>query len=221
MTVCLPDRNLIIYKVTNLVNGKVYIGKTIKTLKDRKAKHIADAKRGSNILFHRAMRKNGISNFFFEVFSHCLSKEEMKQKEIETIKIMHSKNPDGYNLTDGGEGTIGFNITNETREKHRKAMIGNKINLGREPTTETRIKLSLAKKGRPPNSVGSPKTSKWYAAMNVMRGKSFRFGYKPSDKTKEKLRAANVGRKHTDEARDKIKAAWVIRKQKMASRMAA
>jgi hypothetical protein len=256
MTVCLENKHFIIYKITNQVNEKVYIGQTVKTLERRKERHIRDAMLGSGCAVHRAIRKYGIENFRFETLFYCLSKEEMDQKEIETIKVMRTKSPAGYNLTDGGEGGCGQVVSAETREKRRisqtgrkasdetrekmrvrmtglnlsdetklkmsKVHIGNKYNLGRKATLETRIKLSLAKKGKPRKAVQVPKSAKWYAVMNARKGKpSSRVGYKHSDETRAKMRTASLGRKHTDEARAKIKAAWVIRKQKMAYRIAA
>jgi hypothetical protein len=256
MTVCSQNRHFIIYKITNQVNGKVYIGQTAKTLERRKQGHIRDAMLGSGCAIHRAIRKYGIEKFRFETLFYCLSKEEMNQREIETIKAMCANGSGGYNLTDGGKGANGHIVSDETREKMRIVMTGRKFseerrakagkahiglkrsdetkakmskahkghhrNLGWKPSEETRAKLSLAKKGRPPNSVGSPKTAKWYAAMHATKGRiSNRLGCKVSEETKEKQRVANTGRKHTVEAKAKIKEAWIIRKQKMASRMAA
>jgi predicted GIY-YIG superfamily endonuclease len=219
MTVCPQNRHFIIYKITNQVNGKVYIGQTVKTLKRRKEGHIRDAMLGSGCAIHRAIRKYGIENFRFETLFHCLSKEETDQREVETIKAMCAKCPAGYNLTDGGKGASGHIVSDETREKMRivmtgqrfpaerrakagkahiglkhsdetkakmsKAHMGNKYCLGKKATAETRVKLSLAKKGKRPNNADSPKTEKWYAAMS------------------------------SPEQKEKIKASWITRRQQI------
>jgi group I intron endonuclease len=57
----------IIYKVTNLTNGKVYIGQTVRTLHQRKNSHIRDLKKNMDIVFHHALRKYGIDNFNWEI----------------------------------------------------------------------------------------------------------------------------------------------------------
>ena len=52
---------MIVYKVTNLINNKIYIGKTVQTLKRRISQHKHDAlKKDSQIKFHRAVRKYGL-----------------------------------------------------------------------------------------------------------------------------------------------------------------
>ena len=64
-----------IYKITNQVNGKFYIGKTIKTLKNRFHNHCYDAlKRDSTTYFHRAIRKYGKENFILEEIELCDNK---------------------------------------------------------------------------------------------------------------------------------------------------
>lgn len=65
----------IIYKVTNLINSKCYIGQTTKSLDDRRFIHIKDAKRQKyNSLFHKAIIKYGIDNFKWEVLCVCEDK---------------------------------------------------------------------------------------------------------------------------------------------------
>ena len=54
----------IIYKVTNKINGKIYIGQTIRTLKQRKECHIGESTRNrKNTVFYRAIRKHKKNNF--------------------------------------------------------------------------------------------------------------------------------------------------------------
>lgn len=53
----------IIYKVTNEINDKVYIGQTIRDLEKRKKSHILQSQRGSSYYFHRALVKYGVSTF--------------------------------------------------------------------------------------------------------------------------------------------------------------
>jgi len=60
----------IIYKVTNLINNKIYIGQTTGSLEKRKIKHISCAKLNSNIYFHKALNKYGIGSFDWEILEN-------------------------------------------------------------------------------------------------------------------------------------------------------
>lgn len=91
-----------IYKATNTVNGKMYIGQTIQGLGIRKWRHFQDTKRGSNIVFHKAIRKYGEDNFEFEVIDTASSEDELTNKEnywIETLKTyIEEEDSQGYNM---------------------------------------------------------------------------------------------------------------------------
>ena len=111
---------MLIYKVINLINGRVYIGKTITTLNERKYKHIYSSKSFSDMcVFHKAIRKYGIENFKWEVIYEC--DEVLILNVMETMKIIvnHSHvSENGYNLTWGGDGLPkGFKHTEETKKK--------------------------------------------------------------------------------------------------------
>ncbi len=95
-----------IYKVTNTVNGKTYIGQTTYTIKWRWNTHLTSAYNDRlgdhNTLFHRAIRKYGIDAFKVEEVEKCDS-SLLNERETHWIKQYNSyKN--GYNLTLGGEG---------------------------------------------------------------------------------------------------------------------
>jgi group I intron endonuclease len=93
-----------IYKWTNLINNKVYIGQSINILA-RKAEHIKLAKNENyttNIA--KAIRKYGIENFNFEIIEEC-SYKELNIKEEYYINYYDSLNKEkGYNMTSGGNG---------------------------------------------------------------------------------------------------------------------
>jgi hypothetical protein len=103
-----PDRGyiMIIYKVTNKINLKVYIGQTTMPLKLRKASHKCAALTShSNSYFHKAIRKYGWDSFEWVELYQCSSKEELDIKEIEYIveHDCHASSGKGYNLTKGGD----------------------------------------------------------------------------------------------------------------------
>jgi len=106
---------MLIYKVTNRINGKIYIGKTSKTLEHRKFEHEKISKGNSNLIFHRAIRKYGIESFKWETLCKCENDEELNLKEIEFINKFNSMPPVGYNISSGGTG--GNNITYNPNKK--------------------------------------------------------------------------------------------------------
>lgn len=100
-----PENITGIYKITNLVNNKSYIGKSIH-IPRRFLEHRSpnEWKRNSNKPLYLAFKKYGLENFTFEVIERC-SKEELNDKEKYWIAQLDTQNPDkGYNITAGGDG---------------------------------------------------------------------------------------------------------------------
>jgi group I intron endonuclease len=132
-----------IYRISNLVNGKVYIGKWQGSrVETRWQEHKKAAESGSVVCphFYSAIRKYGWSSFKLEIIHQTSDKEELSAMEIFFIVLHQSHKPEnGYNMTLGGEG---FSPREETR---RKIALGQ---MGRSPSQETRKKLGLAKKGQ-------------------------------------------------------------------------
>ena len=88
---------MIIYKITNLINGKIYIGQTKFTVEKRFKEHAkADSPLG------HAIRKYGKKNFKAEVIETCQTFTELNEREIFWIKEFNCKVPNGYNIADGG-----------------------------------------------------------------------------------------------------------------------
>lgn len=97
-----------IYKITNTVNGKCYIGQSI-NIKQRWKNHKKDAfwEAGPEYEYplYRAMRKYGFDKFTFEVLETC-KQDELNQKEIEYISMYNSWGDGGYNQCEGGSSQI-------------------------------------------------------------------------------------------------------------------
>lgn len=94
----------VIYKITNLINNKVYIGQTISTLSKRWREHRHQAEEGNkNYHLYQAMRKYGVENFRIEAIEQCPN-EELNNREKFWIKYYDSFGQNGYNLTLGGDG---------------------------------------------------------------------------------------------------------------------
>lgn len=110
------------YLITNLVNGKRYVGKTTKTLALRWRQHLAHMKSHAyNSILHAAIRKYGAENFTIDPLSparYDLTKEnDLNEWECLMIRLIGTKAPKGYNLTDGGDGTSGRTVTEEEIRK--------------------------------------------------------------------------------------------------------
>ena len=91
-----------IYKWTNNINNKIYIGQSI-SIEKRKKAHLSSIQ-NSNLPLHLAMKKYGVENFSFEVVEECEIKE-LNEKEVYYIQLYNSLIPNGYNLQKGGQPT--------------------------------------------------------------------------------------------------------------------
>ncbi len=98
-----------IYIITNNINNKIYIGKTIRAIKERWEEHCRHFSYVDYPLY-LAMRKYGIENFSIKILEdNILSDEDLNEKEQYYIKKYHSlTSENGYNCTLGGEGHIRY-----------------------------------------------------------------------------------------------------------------
>jgi group I intron endonuclease len=134
-----------IYKITNLVNNKIYIGKSVE-LKQRLSKHLSELRGNYHVNKHlqNSFNKYGESAFTFEPIIFC-DESLLNEYEIDLIYLSESYNPNiGYNLTMGGDGQ---RVTEETRLK----MTGKNNHFFGKNHKESSKKLqSIARQGKPP-----------------------------------------------------------------------
>jgi group I intron endonuclease len=98
---------VIVYAITNLINGKRYIGITEESLKRRWSQHTYYARRGAPSAIHRAMKKHGVENFaIVELARLAKGSERAILCEMERFWIAQERTltPNGYNMTPGGDG---------------------------------------------------------------------------------------------------------------------
>lgn len=115
----------IIYKITNKVNGKSYIGQTRYTIDFRWRQH---QHKKDNTYFHNAIHKYGIENFSIEILEEC-NIEDLSSKEIFYIAKYDTFN-NGYNLTIGGDGNKRLLLDDkydEIKELYLSGFSSNKI----------------------------------------------------------------------------------------------
>jgi group I intron endonuclease len=130
-----------IYKITNLIDGKVYIGQTVNYNK-RKKRHLNSLKNGNHHNEHlqRAFDKYGEDSFKIELIKKC-NIEELDKLERYYIRELDACNHDkGYNMMYGGQRYRNF--TKEVRLKMSEAGKGRKF------TEEHKKRIGLAQKGR-------------------------------------------------------------------------
>ena len=143
------DYEFIVYKITHSNSGKAYIGITT-NYKRRMKEHF---------IKNNDSNKHGQDSFQREIICQCNSWEELCQKEIKCIKQFGTKVPNGYNLTDGGGGSLGLSPTKETRIKmskaHERRIVSketrtkmSKWQLGKTVSLKTREKIAKGKIGK-------------------------------------------------------------------------
>lgn len=172
-----------IYKITNLINNKVYIGQAVdieKRWKEHKRHYLNKNKKEH---LYCSMRKYGINNFSFEVIEEC-SIEELNDKEIYYISLYDSYN-NGLNMTLGGDGCSGLVFTEEHKRKIGEANKGKSNSLkGVERTQEVKDKISKANSG---------KNNGMYGKIGELNPS---FGKPRSEEVKKKISEAMSGENH-------------------------
>lgn len=172
-----PKLKMIIYKVRNKINGKCYIGQTVRSLDERMYWHIYSARTGPTSFIHRALRKYGIQSFECSVIDVADSKESLTEKEIYWIQILNTKIPNGYNMTDGG--------------------IGGANNKGKPHSKETIRKMSELKKGNSNPFFGKHHSEKIKEKMSMARkGNQYGLGHKHTEEFKKQRAEAWRGDKN-------------------------
>lgn len=136
-----------VYKITNNLNKKSYVGITTKTLEERFQAHLDKAVRERSAV-QKAMKKYGKENFSIELLDTASSKEELFEKEFFWIEKLGTYKGFGYNLTAGGGGIT--NMSEEIRAKISKTKTGKSIEKlkGRKITHEWRTKISRTLGGK-------------------------------------------------------------------------
>lgn len=110
---------MIIYKITNTINNKVYIGQTRQKLSKRWGQH-NEAKKSS--FLNQAIQKYGKDKFTIEEIDRASNIDELNEKEMYWIKFYNSSNKDfGYNLSPGG---LSYIMTEEQKLKISKSKKG-------------------------------------------------------------------------------------------------
>lgn len=171
----------IIYLLTNKKNGMQYVGQTVQEMKDRWTEHVSHARtKCSNSYISRAIFKYGSKQFSIEKVHEAQSREELNFCECFYIAFLNTKTPNGYNLSNGGDGVSGwangkgFIPSKETRDKISKSLIGNSRSKGIKRSKEfiEKIKNALRNRKRKKSSYDKAvKSRAWYKHSEEVRKK--------------------------------------------------
>lgn len=183
-----------IYKLTCLVNNKIYIGKSI-NLYSRLGNHKRGEKKvKGRCYFEDALIKHGWNSFTveiletFENFDKTRDHQMLLDVETRYIELFDSTNKDiGYNLCKYSSDRTGRSHSAETR-----ARIG-RSNLGKITSEETKEKLRLA-------NLGKTHSKETKEKMRISR-----LGASMSDETKEKMRQIRTGQKHSENSKEHMR----------------
>lgn len=208
-----------IYLITNIKNGKQYVGQTQRSIEERWSEHVRKAKNHDNHHIGNAILKYGSKDFKIEEIGEASSQEKLDLLEIKTISRLNTMRPNGYNLTEGG---LGGSPSIETKEKIRQSKLGAKNpNYQKIWTEEEREHLSKKTSGENNPFYGkkhSTETKKRLSEVAKSREVHPRLGKKASEETKAKLRKSWTegkakrsgenhhlfGKSHSEETRRKI-----------------
>jgi group I intron endonuclease len=174
---------MLIYKITNKVNGRCYVGQTTGSLAKRWAEHQSYARRGKTTPLYDSMRKHGFSNFVCEILETVMFRKELNLRECYFTDLLHAFYPEGYVLKKGSGREAECSI--ETRSRISR------VTKGRTVSNETRKKISETLKGR----VMSEEVKKKISEANI--------GKHSSVETARKISIANKGKIHRDRGKSK------------------
>jgi group I intron endonuclease len=139
-----------LYRITNQINGKIYIGQSNNNRRWSQHKYFAKHPEQTGQHIHRAMAKYGVDNFVFEKIATCRTQEDANEVESFLIIQYDSRNKEyGYNSRIGGIAGVRGTVSEETKKKQSEGMKkayernGN-WNLGTKRTEEQRAKMSAA-----------------------------------------------------------------------------
>jgi hypothetical protein len=198
---------MFIYKTTNLINGKIYIGKYQGKLRNYL---------GSGKILRRSMKKYGKENFVKEIIEDGIEdKKLLCEREIYWINFYNSRDPKiGYNLTKGGEGNS--SPKPEIIKRYLSEMNSGSGNpfYGKTHSDETKAILSeKSKEGGPSSAKGRKRSDETKRKISESRRgeNNPNYGKSPSEETKQKISIANsgenngnYGKPRSDEVKKKI-----------------
>ena len=206
----------IVYEARNKVNGKRYIGLSTRSMKYRRYDHEGAARNNSTTCFHRALRKYGFDSFEWRVLMTKDDVNDLNESECACIKMLKTKAPNGYNLTDGGKGSSSdiarWKLSEAGKGKRHSKATKRKISeagKGKKRSEATKRKMSECQKGKKLSEEHKRKISesgkgRKHSETSKRKMSESCKGKKHSKATKRKISESGKGRKHSEEHKRKI-----------------
>ena len=187
---------MIIYKTTNTINGKIYVGKD----SNNEPKYL-----GSGKLLKKAITKYGKCNFTKEILQYCNSVQELNEAEQHWIEVLYARNLDiGYNIALGGDGQrYGTTVTKETKSKmsFSNTLEGYIARLGEDEGLKRYNKRNELHSATASKRFENPEERNKYSRPGELNGM---YGKKHSTETIEKMRNKQIGKKSSPETKQKL-----------------
>lgn len=172
------NMHYLIYKITNIINNKIYIGKHKTDNKD-------DDYYGSGVLLNRALDKHSKDNFKKEILFECSSEDEMNQKEYDIVNEEFIARLDTYNIMIGGKGGFSY-INNNNLNVYDNHTDQCRLNMVNKCLPASRAKLDMIR--------NDPEL---FDAYKEKISNTLKLYYKYNDGTFK-------NKKHTDDTKQKI-----------------
>lgn len=193
-----------VYLARNRGNGKGYVGKTTRSVVLRWKEHIVAAQNGDTYAISYAIRKHGARSFKVTVLEECSSPSALIDAEIRWIAKLDTCHGPGYNMTEGGEGTVGYKHTEEAKRK-----IGEQEQYERTPEIRRKLSESRKKVAANPTEAMLEERKKHSERMKGRRnpcyGKAWGRTGPLKEETKRKLSEAHRGKVLSANHKRKIK----------------
>lgn len=191
---------MVVYKITNNINGKIYIGQTTRSISERWKTHIS--KHSGCVALKNAIDKYGVENFSLEIIEKHNDLDSLNKSEAHWIKQYNSISPNGYNLMTGGDNSL---FSEESKVRMSKSSKGQKAwNKGLDVTD-----------GRVNQYVRRGEDSYWYGKTGPRKGMKHteeaklkiskaRKGFKVSEKTRKRMSQSHLNSDHVKKIRKPI-----------------
>jgi group I intron endonuclease len=134
-----------LYKI-DFANGKSYVGITRQTAERRFKQHMSNRKKDAKkSILYNALRKYKSHDYVLRTLVISDDYEYLKFIEKRAIQVFGTLYPAGYNLTEGGEGTVGYKLSEESKKRIGELSKGNSYAKGRKHTEEQKRKIRVAR----------------------------------------------------------------------------